>query len=71
MTVFGHKQGDAFKKIKIINTQVTEGIEKISYIQVSDMVKLHSRNSGYKKESESDFDLSYIMALVNSNIETR
>ena len=35
MTVFGHKQGDAFNKIKIINTQVTEGIEKISYIRVS------------------------------------
>lgn len=35
LTVFGHKQGDAFKKIKIINKQVTEEIEKISYIQVS------------------------------------
>ena len=30
MTVFGHKQGGAFKKIKIINTQVTEVIEKLA-----------------------------------------
>ena len=34
------------------------------------MVKLHSKISGYKAETESGFDLSYIMALVNSSIET-